>query len=54
MSCPLNEFEGDAFTDACPVMGTWGQLLDIVKIEERETWPARFLRFERWSLGSVD
>jgi hypothetical protein len=34
-----------------PVMGLWGLLLDIVKMEERETWPARFLRIDSQSFG---
>jgi hypothetical protein len=32
------------FHDVAPETGPRGQLFDIVKMEERETWTARFLR----------
>ena len=35
-----------ASTDVAPLSGFRGQLFDIVKMEERETWTARFLRTE--------
>src|ERR1700750_114345 len=36
-----------ASTDAALERGSQGPLFDIVKMEERETWTARFLRSDR-------
>ena len=44
-SC-VPKFRKLSFHDVDPLDGTRGQLFDIVKIEERETWTARFLRTE--------
>ena len=41
-----------ASTDASPSR-LWGLLFDIVKMEERETWTARFLRSDR-EIGQTD
>ena len=42
-----------ASTDAALERGTRGPLFDIVKMEERETWTARFLRSDR-EIGRKD
>ena len=42
-----SKFGSCASTDAAVERRTRGQLFDIVKIEERETWTARFLRSGR-------
>ncbi len=47
------EFEGLAFTDADDESRSRGQLFDIVKMEERETWTARFLRSGSRELGNT-
>jgi len=41
------------FHDAALERGSQGPLFDIVKMEERETWTARFLRSDR-EIGRTD
>jgi hypothetical protein len=43
-------WEAVASDDVWPLWGE-GRFLDIVKMEERETWPARFLRIDSLDLG---
>ena len=52
LSCSQN-LEAPASTDAALERGSQGPLFDIVKMEERETWTARFLRSDR-EIGQTD